>query len=60
MEVLILNKNDVKRILISLRNIDNENQVNNLLGKLDLLTQENLQQMIAQIGDNREINASCK
>jgi len=33
---------------------ENENQVNNLLGKIDLLPEEKLQAMIAQIGDNEE------
>jgi len=50
----MLNKKDIKRILISMRNPNNENQVNNLLGKIDLLPEETLQTMIAQIGDNEE------
>lgn len=50
----MLNKNDIKRILISMRTAENENQVNNLLGKIDLLPEEKLQTMIAQIGDNEE------
>ena len=54
MEVLILGKNDVKKILMSLRNNDNANQINNLLGKVDLLPEEKLQQMINQIGDDEE------
>jgi len=54
MEVLILGKNEVKKILISLRNNDNKNKINNLLGKIDLLPEEKLQQMITQIGDNEE------
>lgn len=51
---VILNKKDIKRILMSMRTNENENQVNNLLGKLDLLSEEKLQGMIAQIGDNEE------
>jgi len=50
----MLNKNDIKRILISMRIAENENQVNNLLGKIDLLPEEKLQAMIAQIGDDEE------
>ena len=49
-----MNKNDIKRILMSMRTSENENQVNNLLGKIDLLPEEKLQTMIAQIGDNEE------
>lgn len=49
-----MNKNDIKRILMSMRTAQNENQVNNLLGKIDLLPEEKLQTMIAQIGDNEE------
>lgn len=49
-----MNKNELKKILMSLRNNKNENQVNNLLGKIDLLPEEKLQQMISQIGNNEE------
>lgn len=49
-----MNKNDIKRILMSMRTAQNENQVNNLLGKIDLLSEEKLQTMIAQIGDNED------
>ena len=37
-----------------MRTPENENQINNLLGKIDLLPEEKLQTMIAQIGDNEE------
>lgn len=37
-----------------MRTTENENQVNNLLGKIDLLPEDKLQIMIAQIGDNEE------
>jgi len=46
MEVLILNKNDIKRILMSLRNMQNENQVNYLLGTIDLLSEEQINTML--------------
>ena len=49
-----MNKNDVKRILISLRNNDNEEKINNLLGKIDLLSEEDLQKIVAQIGNTEE------
>ena len=54
MEVLILDKRKVKEILMSLRTKENEAQINNLLGKIDLLPVENLQSMINQIGDDEE------
>lgn len=49
-----MNKNDIRRILILMRTAENENQVNNLLGKIDLLPEEKLQTMIVQIGENEE------
>ena len=49
-----MGKKEVKKILMSLRNNDNENQINNLLGKIDLLPEEKLQHMITQIGDDEE------
>lgn len=49
-----MNKNEIKKILMSMRNADNEEKVNNLLGKIDLLPEEKLEEMIAQIGDNEE------
>lgn len=49
-----MNKNEIKSILRSMRTTENENQVNNILGKIDLLPEEKLQTMIAQIGDNEE------
>lgn len=49
-----MNKNDLKRILMSMRTAENEKQVNNLLGKIDLLPEEKLQTMLVQIGDNEE------
>ena len=49
-----MNRKDIKSILISMRTPQNENQINNLLGKIDLLPEEKLQTIIAQIGDNEE------
>lgn len=49
-----MNKSDVKRILMSMRNTQNEAQINNLLGKVDLLDENKLQEMLAQIGDNEQ------
>ena len=39
---------------MSMRTAQNENQINNLLGKIDLLPEEKLQAMISQIGDDEE------
>ena len=49
-----MNKNEVKQILMSMRNAKNEKQVNNLLGKIDMLDDTKLQEIIAQIGDNEK------
>lgn len=50
-----MNKNEIKRILMSMRTANNESRVNSLLGKIDLLTDEKIESMIDQIGDNEEI-----
>lgn len=50
-----MNKKDVKRILMSLRNNSNEFLINNLLGKIDLLSEDQLQEMIAQVGNENDI-----
>ena len=49
-----MNKKDVKRILISMRTTENKDQVDNLLGKIDVLPEEKLQAMVIEIGDNEE------
>lgn len=49
-----MNKKDVKNILISMRTHDNEDKINNLMGKIDLLSEEKLSDMISQIGNNEE------
>ena len=49
-----MNKNEIKKILISMRTQNNESIVNNLLGKIDMLEDEKLESMLAQIGDNEE------
>lgn len=49
-----MKRSDIKRILMAMRNSQNENQINNLLGKIDLLTEEKLQTMISQIGESEE------
>ncbi len=49
-----MKKIEVKNILFSMRTTDNEEIVNNLLGKIDLLSEENFQAMLKQIGDNEE------
>ena len=49
-----MNKNDIKKILMSMRTPENENKVNNLLGKIDLLKEEELQKMLDKIGNNEE------
>ena len=49
-----MNKVEIKKILLSMRTAENENIVNNLLGKIDLLTDEKLAFMVDQIGDSEE------
>lgn len=49
-----MNKNDIKRLLMSMRNTENDSKINNLLGKIDLLSEEKIESMITQIGDDEE------
>lgn len=49
-----MKKNDIKNILMSMRNDENGSRVNYLLGKIDLLPEEELQQMISKIGNDEE------
>lgn len=49
-----MEKSNIKRILMSLRNIENENQVNYLLGKLDLLSDEEFNALLIEIGSDEE------
>ena len=49
-----MNKRDIKNILITLRTHDNESKINNLLGKVDLLSEEELQTKLREVGDNEE------
>jgi len=53
-EVLILNKHEIKQLLMSMRTYDNESQINKLLGKIELLSDEKIETMVIQIGDNEE------
>ena len=49
-----MNKKEIKEILISMRTAENEKKINNLLGKIDLLTDEKIETLVSQIGDNEE------
>lgn len=49
-----MTKNEIKKILVSMRTADNESRVNNLLGKIDLLTEEKIASMVTQIGNDEE------
>ena len=49
-----MNKKEIKSILISMRTKDNESQVNRLLGKIDLLSDEEIETKVAQIGASEE------
>ena len=49
-----MTKNEIKKILMSLRTAENDSKVNNLLGKIDLIAEEKLSSMVSKIGDNEE------
>lgn len=49
-----MEKRDIKNILISMRTTENEVQINNLLGKIDMLDFSTLQEMLQKIGDNED------
>ena len=54
MEVFIMDKKEIKALLMSMRTNENESIVNNLLGKIDMLTDEKIESMISQIGHDDE------
>ena len=51
-----MTKTNIKEIIMSMRTSDNENEkiVNNLLGQIDLLTNEKITSIVSQIGDSEE------
>lgn len=49
-----MKKSEIKNILFSMRTTENEEIINNLLGKIDLLGEEKLQDILGKIGDNEE------
>lgn len=49
-----MNKNEIKNLLMSIRTSENENTINNLLGKIDLLSDEKLESMISKIGNTED------
>ena len=49
-----MNKLEIKNLLISMKTSNNENTINELLSKIDLLTEEKLDSMVKQVGDNEE------
>lgn len=49
-----MNKRDVKNILISMRTHQNETAVNNLLGKIDLMEESRIQEILNQLEDSEE------
>lgn len=54
LEVLELNKKEIKDLLMSMRTSENENTINSLLGKIDLLSDEKLESMISKIGNTED------
>ncbi len=49
-----MNKKDVKIILMSMRTQNNEERINKLLGKIDMLDEETLQKAIQKVGGTEE------
>lgn len=49
-----MNKKDVKSILMSMRTQNNEEKINRLLGKIDMLDEETLQKAIQKVGETEE------
>ena len=49
-----MRKLEIKELLISMRTADNEEYINNLLGRIDQLEEEKLQSMIKDIGDDEK------
>ena len=47
-----MEKKDIKNILISMRTAENESLVNNLLGKIDMMDSNTLQETIRKIGND--------
>ena len=49
---LKLSKDEIRKILFSMRTAENEGAVNNLLGKIDLISDSKLQALLDQIGND--------
>lgn len=49
-----MKKSEIKNILFSMRTTENEEIINNLLGKIDLLSEEKLHNILVQVEDNEE------
>lgn len=49
-----MTKRDIKNILMSMRNPENEAIINNFLGKIDIMAEQELQKYLEKIGNNEE------
>ena len=49
-----MDKIQIKNILISMRNEQNEGIVNNLLGRVDIMDESSFQSVIKQVGETEE------
>lgn len=49
-----MKKQEIKNILMAMRTGDNSPQINNLLGKIDMMDDKSLQTALEKIGDNEE------
>lgn len=52
--MLIMNKKDIKNILMSMRNAENEAEVNKLLGEIDIMQEDTIEQICIKIGNDEE------
>ncbi|MBQ3414012.1 MAG: hypothetical protein IJH39_01400 [Clostridia bacterium] len=49
-----MERKKIKEILMSMRTQENEELVNNILGKLDLMDEDSIQKAITKVGDNED------
>jgi len=49
-----MNKKDIKNILMSMRTNENEEMINKLLGKIDMMDDKSLQKAVEEVGGNED------
>ena len=53
-EVILMNRKDIKNILMSIRTSENDDIINKLLGKIDMIDDIALQSAVKQVGGTEE------